>query len=171
MPLIFCPHCRSRITAPEKASGRVADCPGCGKGFKLPSFAALLPALDNPVATLVQEARPIPWAEPITPIDLPAPPRAILVKFPDYPPAPPAHVVNVYMTNKQAPAERTRWSPAVAMLLSLLFPGGGQIYKGQPVNGLAWLVLTVAAYIAFPPAGLVLHVCCVLGSGMGDTRR
>lgn len=66
---------------------------------------------------------------------------------------------------------RRRWSPGLAMLLSVLLPGLGQMYKGQLFNGLAWLTLTVIGYLAFIVPGLILHLCCVLGAGMGDPYR
>lgn len=64
-----------------------------------------------------------------------------------------------------------RWSRLVAMFLSLLIPGLGQLYKGQPVNGLVWFVLTIGGYFLLIIPGLVLHLCCILGAGMGDPYR
>jgi len=64
-----------------------------------------------------------------------------------------------------------RWSPVIAMLLSLLIPGLGQIYKGQPINGLIWFVLTAIGYVFFIIPGLILHFCCIIGAGMGDPYR
>jgi len=52
-----------------------------------------------------------------------------------------------------------------------LIPGAGQIYKGQPINGIVWFVLTVAGYIAFIIPGVVLHLCCIIGAAMGDPYR
>jgi hypothetical protein len=64
-----------------------------------------------------------------------------------------------------------RWSPGVAMLLSLLLPGLGQIYKGQFINGLLWMFMTVGGYFMMVIPGLVLHLLCVLGAGSGDPYR
>ena len=61
-----------------------------------------------------------------------------------------------------------RWSRVVAALLSLLIPGLGQVYKGQPLNGLVWLLFTVAGYAAFIVPGVVLHILCILGAASGD---
>ncbi len=57
------------------------------------------------------------------------------------------------------------------MLLSFFIPGVGQMYKGQPINGIVWLILVIAGYVAFVIPGLVLHVCCIAGAGMGDPYR
>ena len=57
------------------------------------------------------------------------------------------------------------------MVLSLFLPGLGQVYKGQPINGLVWLVLTIIGYVLFIVPGLILHLCCVIGAGMGDPYR
>lgn len=64
-----------------------------------------------------------------------------------------------------------RWSPGIAALLSLVIPGAGQMYKGQVVNGLAWLFFVVLGYVAFVLPGLVLHVCCILGAASGDPTK
>jgi TM2 domain-containing membrane protein YozV len=39
--------------------------------------------------------------------------------------------------------------------LSLVIPGAGQIYKGQIINGLVWLLFVVGGYIFFIIPGLV----------------
>lgn len=69
----------------------------------------------------------------------------------------------------QAPAKQ--FSRGVAMVLSLLIPGLGQIYKGQLFNGLLWLVLTVVGYALFVVPGLVLHLLCIIGAGTGRQYR
>ncbi len=61
-----------------------------------------------------------------------------------------------------------RWNPLVAMLLSLLIPGLGQMYKGQVLNGVAWLIIVPIGYFAFIVPDAVLHLCCILGAGMGN---
>lgn len=62
---------------------------------------------------------------------------------------------------------RQRWNRGIAMLLSLFIPGLGQFYKGQPVNAVVWFVLVMAGYVTFIAPGLLLHLCCILGAGMG----
>ena len=60
------------------------------------------------------------------------------------------------------------WSPGVAAVLSLVIPGAGQIYKGQILNGLVWLVFVVVGYVMLILPGLFLHVCCIVGAASGD---
>ena len=83
----------------------------------------------------------------------------------------PAPVVNVSQQMVVHHANHKRWNPFVAAILSLFLPGLGQIYKGQFLNGLAWLVLTIVGYICFIIPGVVLHLCCVLGALTGDPYR
>jgi TM2 domain-containing membrane protein YozV len=54
----------------------------------------------------------------------------------------------------------------VAAVLSLIIPGAGQIYKGQVLRGLIWLVAVVTGYAMFVLPGLILHVCCIVGASM-----
>jgi TM2 domain-containing membrane protein YozV/transcription elongation factor Elf1 len=78
--------------------------------------------------------------------------------------------VNVSVNQSVTVPGRPRWSRGVAVLLSLLIPGLGQMYKGQVINGIFWFVVTVTGYILIIP-GMVLHVCCVLGAASGDPYR
>ena len=52
-------------------------------------------------------------------------------------------------------------SDTVAAVLSLIIPGAGQIYKGKPWIGLAWLALTVGGYLTVLVPGMFLHFLCV----------
>lgn len=61
-----------------------------------------------------------------------------------------------------------QWNPGVAAVLSLVIPGAGQMYKGQVLNGLAWLFFVVVGYIAFVGIGLVLHLFCIVGAASGN---
>ena len=103
--------------------------------------------------------------------------RAIPVQSPPpqyyQPPPPPQQRVNVNVVQQVnfVGANRKRWSRLVAMVLSLMIPGLGQLYKGQPINGLAWFLLTGAGYFFFIIPGIVLHCLCVLGAATGDTYR
>lgn len=64
-----------------------------------------------------------------------------------------------------------KWSPGVAAVLSFVLPGLGQIYKGQLLNGILWMVLTVAGYICFIIPGVVLHLCSVIGAASGNPHK
>jgi TM2 domain-containing membrane protein YozV len=102
-------------------------------------------------------------------------PQQVYVAAPQQPayaaPAP-QPAVNVQVVQQvRVGGYQKRWSRLVAMILSLLIPGLGQLYKGQPINGLAWFVLTILGYVFFIVPGLILHFCCILGAAMGDPYR
>ncbi len=54
---------------------------------------------------------------------------------------------------------------------ALFFPGLGQIYKGQPVNGIAWVMAVFVGYFFFVLPGLVLHLLCIIFAASGDRYR
>jgi hypothetical protein len=62
------------------------------------------------------------------------------------------------------PAPIPRYSATVAALLSLCWPGAGQIYSGRVGAGLAWMVFTILGYCAFFFPGLILHGVCVVAA-------
>jgi TM2 domain-containing membrane protein YozV len=86
-------------------------------------------------------------------------------------PAPSVNVVVNQHTHLVNNVAAPRWSRGVAMLLSFLIPGAGQIYKGQLINGIAWFVIVAIGYVFLVFPGLLLHFCCVIGAGMGDPYR
>lgn len=53
----------------------------------------------------------------------------------------------------------------VAALLSLFFPGAGQIYRGKAMEGIFWLIFVVIGYAIFIVPGIVLHIACVADAG------
>jgi ribosomal protein L37AE/L43A len=57
------------------------------------------------------------------------------------------------------------FSPGIAMVLSLIWPGLGQIYRGKLVSGLMWMILTSIGYICFIIPGLILHLLCIIFAG------
>ena len=59
----------------------------------------------------------------------------------------------------------------MAMLLSFFIPGLGQLYKGQLLNGFVWFVVVAGGYFLLVIPGLALHLCCIVGAGMGDPYR
>ncbi len=64
-----------------------------------------------------------------------------------------------------------------AMVLSLVWPGLGQIYRGRIWAGLAWMATTFIGYLLLVIPGLLLHFCCVIAAGKprgnspGSARR
>lgn len=85
--------------------------------------------------------------------------------------APVMNMVNTVHTHTTVVVRGPQWNRFVAAFLSFLIPGLGQMYKGQVFNGLAWFVVTAIGYVAFIIPGLVLHLMCIAGAAMGDTRR
>jgi len=83
-------------------------------------------------------------------------------------PMPVVNIVNQVVVN--APHQR-RWHKGTAMAFSLLIPGAGQLYKGQLINGLVWFIIVVIGYVPLVIPGIVLHLLCILGAGMGDEYR
>jgi hypothetical protein len=63
------------------------------------------------------------------------------------------------------------WSPGVAAVLSFFFPGVGQMYKGQILNGFVWMAFIVIGYVCLIIPGLILHLCCILGAASGDPYK
>jgi hypothetical protein len=85
------------------------------------------------------------------------------------PPAQPQIIVNNTATATAISGRgRKRFSPLVAFFLSLILPGAGQLYKGQPINAIVWFVVVLIGYLAFIAPGAILHVCCVIGAASGD---
>jgi len=92
--------------------------------------------------------------------------------------AQPAPQVVIHNTNKVSARASVvshrggrRWSRLVAGILSLLFPGLGQLYKGQLFSGIFWFIIVAVGYIALIVPGLILHSICILGAMMGDPYR
>lgn len=74
-------------------------------------------------------------------------------------------------TTSTTPRGTSGGAPTVAVILSLLVPGLGQLYRGRLVGGVGWFVLVGLGYVAFVIPGLVLHLLCILAAGMGDPYR
>ncbi|WLD15230.1 GYF domain-containing protein [Planctellipticum variicoloris] len=72
--------------------------------------------------------------------------------------------VRVVQIAPPAPA----WSPGAAAVLSFLFPGLGQMYKGQIGMGLLLLVITVIGYMALILPGLAIHIFTIFDAYSGN---
>jgi len=83
----------------------------------------------------------------------------------------PVQVINNIVGGGHAAPKEKRWDPGMACFLSFLLPGMGQLYKGQPVNGIAWFLVTVLGYAVFIIPGLVLHLLCIVGAASGNPYR
>jgi TM2 domain-containing membrane protein YozV len=82
---------------------------------------------------------------------------------------PSIQVVQVNQAAAQAPIRK--WSPGVAAVLSFFIPGVGQIYKGQVLNGIVWLIVVPIGYVMLIIPGVILHLCCIIGAAMGDPYK
>ena len=198
---VGCPSCGGRFNAPDSAAGRRTKCPTCGSPLSVPAAlpqsplgatGPLVRVVPQPTVTDVELVVDVPMHPvrlPSNTKDCPFCGEEILAvakkckhcgetidvalraaeearRAADRPSQGPMVFMN------SGPAEReARWNPGVAAMLSLLIPGMGQMYKGQVVNGLAWLVVVVVGYVLFIVPGLILHACCILGAATGNPRR
>ncbi|MCA8938259.1 MAG: hypothetical protein KDB07_00495, partial [Planctomycetes bacterium] len=55
-------------------------------------------------------------------------------------------------------------NPVLALILSILVPGIGQMYKNDVKGGVYWLIGTFVGYLLFVLPGLVLHVLCCINA-------
>lgn len=62
-------------------------------------------------------------------------------------------------------------SKLLAAILTFFIPGLGQMYKGQVLSGIFWLVIIGICYISgiLLPLGVVLHIVCFLGAAFGKS--
>ncbi|WP_342378333.1 hypothetical protein NVS55_03095 [Myxococcus stipitatus] len=63
------------------------------------------------------------------------------------------------------------FNPIVAGLLSLFFPGLGQLYKGHLIRAILWFCFVGVGYWLLVVPGVVLHVLCVLGATFGSAGK
>jgi len=61
-----------------------------------------------------------------------------------------------------------KWSPGIAVFFSLIFPGLGQMYKGQGWSGFLWLIFVLVGYLFFVIPGVILHLMCLVDAAKGD---
>jgi hypothetical protein len=69
------------------------------------------------------------------------------------------------------PLPPARPANGLAAVLSLMFPGAGQMYKGHVGNGMLWLLVTCIGYIALVLPGLALHALCVFNAASTEPRQ
>ena len=66
----------------------------------------------------------------------------------------------------------TRKNPGTAAVLSLLIPGVGQIYNGDFLRGIFWLIVTPGMWIGTGGLlGLVCHVIAAITAYKRAVRR
>ncbi len=54
------------------------------------------------------------------------------------------------------------WNPLLAGILSFLFPGLGQLYKGQVASWILWFIFIIIGYFLFFIPWLILHLICII---------
>jgi hypothetical protein len=72
------------------------------------------------------------------------------------------------LRHERRPRPQQRWNPGVAAVLSFFWPGLGQMYKGQVLNGFAWMFVVLIGYICCVFPGFFLHVFCIFGAASGS---
>ncbi|RPD99155.1 hypothetical protein EGM88_03960 [Aureibaculum marinum] len=75
------------------------------------------------------------------------------------------------LEQKQLQPKIRKWSPGIAALLSFLIPGAGQMYKGNVLAGLLWLVSVFIGYFFLIVPGLILHLICIITATTGDPYK
>lgn len=176
---LACPSCGDPLSVPEEFAGRRAKCKKCTAVIQIPKQQLIVP---QPVAQQIADDIECPFcSEYIRPsamkckhcgeiLNLAMREQAIAAKAVPVATPAAAPVINVSTVTTQTTVvgrDGKRWSRLMAMFLSLVIPGLGQFYKGQPLNALVWLVVVIVGYVAMVVPGLVLHFCCILGAGMG----
>lgn len=54
------------------------------------------------------------------------------------------------------------WNPRLALIAGLLFPGAGQLFKGNIGGGIAWFLLILTQIIIFPISGILFHMLAAM---------
>lgn len=124
----------------NRAGMMISDCRPLDPNDSVCSSGNQILEYQNPNPQPPPMPSPIPMANPVQPII-----QQIIVETP-----------------------QPRWSPGVAALLSFLIPGAGQMYKGQIINGIAWLLLVIVGYFMCFIPGIILHLCCIGGAASGN---
>lgn len=58
--------------------------------------------------------------------------------------------------------------PGLAGVLSFVFPGAGQLYRGKVGAGIGWFFAVLVGYMMLIVPGLVLHGACVYNAAKSD---
>ncbi|MBS0265635.1 MAG: DUF4339 domain-containing protein [Planctomycetes bacterium] len=61
-----------------------------------------------------------------------------------------------------------KWHPGVAAFLSFLFPGLGQLYKGEVFRAIAWVGVVIMGYMCFLFPGVLAQLGCIVDAACGD---
>jgi TM2 domain-containing membrane protein YozV len=70
---------------------------------------------------------------------------------------------------RQDSVVQSTWNPGTAAVLSVFWPGMGQIYKGQVAVGFLWMFAVFFGYLLFILPGLILHIVCIFNANSKTT--
>ena len=137
-----------------RRSANLFPCPDCGR--ECSKSAAFCPQCGRPFAAqLPQKQQPQP---PLV-YQPPAPPQPFQPQ--------PQHIHHYY----PPPPAQQLWNPGVAGVLSFIFPGAGQLYKGQVGAGIIWFFVVIIGYAMLFFPGLLLHIICICTAASGNPYR
>ena len=175
-----CPNCSEWLKSPIAEAGTEDSCPECGTEFIVPGIQQRND-IDSRMELDRQRKKKAPVDPVVTKQAWPSPPpkpkpttkacdfcaEKILVEAKKC-----KHCGEFLDGSRQSKnanqiALKTRES-GMASLLSLLLPGAGQMYKGQALNGLAWMAVVLVAYLCLWWLGVLFHLCCVIGAGLNS---
>lgn len=78
---------------------------------------------------------------------------------------------HVERARREIAAMPEKWNRGTAILLSILLPGAGDVYKGRPLGGIVWIPLNLAAYVCAWPIGIVMHLIAIASAASGDPKK
>ena len=64
-----------------------------------------------------------------------------------------------------------KWNSSIAAGLSLLVPGGGQIYRGKIITGFLWIFFTAIGYSMYILPGIILHLLSISFAAIGNPLK
>lgn len=171
-----CPHCQRKIKVSDDAGGKSGRCHGCNNQIDVPVKPELVVA--GGTAQLAPAAPALPDRVPCVFCGEDIAYRAIKCRhcgeFQDgrqqtqvMRPQEPSVVVNV-----SAPRDyRPTWNPVVAVFFAFLFPGLGQLYKGQALRGFMWFWAIVLGYLCYILPGIILQFFCVVDAAISEPDK
>jgi TM2 domain-containing membrane protein YozV/predicted RNA-binding Zn-ribbon protein involved in translation (DUF1610 family) len=190
-----CPSCGHSIDVPSKHAGKSGRCKKCGSPVTVPKQVSV----DDIVSSFaysgshfndrvdldidVQESDDQPLI-----VDDDPPPVQTFIPTPPKPPETTKvcpfcaetilidakkcrHCHEFVDPDLRAANAPNLWNPGIAAVLSLIFPGAGQMYKGQVNVGFMFLIFTIIFYFIFIPIGFVIHILTILDACTGDRKK